>query len=189
MSLAVIAPFWAIAILALLLIAAAVQDATSMRISNMLSLAILLVGISVMDVHGLRWPMWQNGALVLLLLTVGTLIFGTGLLGGGDVKLLTAVGIWFRFADGLWLVVAVSISGGVLAIVMIVGRRVLARARGVPVKRGMIPYGVAIAAGALTVVGLQYQAKVALDDRLAAVPRLAAAPSQTSGPLIIMRQG
>ena len=182
MSLAVIAPFWAIVIIALLLIAAAVQDATSMRISNMLSLAILLVGISVMIVHGLRWPMWQNGALVLLFLAVGTLIFGTGLLGGGDVKLLAAVGIWFRFADGLWLVVAVSISGGVLAIVMIVGRRVLASARGVPVKRGMIPYGVAIAAGALTVVGLQYQAKVALNDRLAAVPRLAAAPSQTSGP-------
>ena len=173
MSLVSVAPSWLLILLALTLAAAAIQDAAMMRIANFLSLAVLLLGLAAMALHGIAWPMWQNGALFLGLLLLGTAAFATGNLGGGDVKLLAAIGLWFDFGDAVLLVIAVTIAGGLLALVMIIGRRLIARARGVRVKRGMIPYGIAIVAGAAFVMGGQYRARIALTDPLHNLPSFA----------------
>ena len=173
MSLVQIAPVWLLLLLALALAAAAIQDAVMMRIANLLSLAVLLLGLAAMALHDFAWPMWQNGALFLGLLLLGTAAFATGNLGGGDVKLLAALGLWFDFRDAVLLVIAVTIAGGLLALVMIIGRRLVARVRKRPAKRGMIPYGIAIAAGAAFVMGGQYRARVALTDPLHNLPSFA----------------
>ena len=173
MSLVQIAPVGLLLLLALALAAAAIQDAAMMRIANLLSLAVLLLGLAAMVLHGFAWPMWQNGALFLGLLLLGTAAFATGNLGGGDVKLLAALGLWFNFRDAVLLVIAVTIAGGLLALLMIIGRRLVARVRKRPARRGMIPYGIAIAAGAAFVMGGQYRARVALTDPLHNLPSFA----------------
>lgn len=186
MSLVQIAPLWLLLILALILAAAAIQDAAMMRIANLLSLAVLLLGLAAMALHGFAWPMWQNGALFVGLMLLGTAAFATGNLGGGDVKLLAALGLWFDFRDAVLLVIAVTIAGGLLALVMIIGRRLIARIRKRRAKRGMIPYGIAIAAGAAFVMGGQYRARVALTDPLhnlpSFAPRDAALPTGSQPP-------
>jgi prepilin peptidase CpaA len=87
-------------------------------------------------------------------------MFAAGKLGGGDVKLLASVGLWFDFGGAVWLLVAVALTGGVLALLVLVirsfnwsdeiRRRVVLLRPG-----GGIPYGVAIAAGALIAMAFQ----------------------------------
>ena len=107
-----------------LMITAAVWDVTQRRIPNRLVLAGLIAGLLVRSLEG-----W--GAL-------GTGLAGAGLafaltfplfmlrgLGGGDVKLFTAVGAFtgpLGFAAAL---LASAIVGGVLAVVLAIRRRVL----------------------------------------------------------------
>lgn len=49
-------------------------------------------------------------------------------MGGGDVKLLAALGAWLGAASVFWLAVYASIAGGVLAIVVSLGRGYLGTA-------------------------------------------------------------
>jgi prepilin peptidase CpaA len=87
-------------------------------------------------------------------------MFAAGKLGGGDVKLLAAAGLWFDFAGGLWMLICVAIAGGVLALIVIAlrafGWSEGLRQRVVLLRpRAGIPYGVAIAAGALIAMALE----------------------------------
>ena len=154
------APQWLALLFALLLIAAAVEDAVRLRISNITVGLVLLGAIVTAFILGLEPRMWQNLALLVACLAIGTPLFGRGVLGGGDVKLLAATFAWFNFSAAPWLLMAVSLSGGVLALLIIVLRRVnwsdKARQRAILLqRRGPIPYGVAIAAGALITMALQ----------------------------------
>ena len=83
-----------------------------------------------------------------------------GKLGGGDVKLLAAVGLWFDFSGALGMLIAVALAGGLLALLVLVVRSIgwseEMRRRVVLLRPGGgIPYGVAIAAGALIAMALQ----------------------------------
>jgi prepilin peptidase CpaA len=87
-------------------------------------------------------------------------MFAAGKLGGGDVKLLASAGLWFDLAGALWLLVAVALAGGVLALLVLVLRTIDwsdEKRRRVVLLRpgGGIPYGVAIAAGALIAMAFQ----------------------------------
>ena len=160
MNLAAFAPAWLTAILILLLLVAAAEDAWRLRISNWTCLAILLAALLAMVLVGPTWALWKNGALFIGLLVIGTPLFAAGKLGGGDVKLLAVSSLWFDFGGAIRMILAVAIAGGLLALILIALRKVqwseatLAR---VPVlrRRGGIPYGVAIAAGALITIALQ----------------------------------
>ena len=104
--------------------------------------------------------LWQNLVVFLALLAVGTPMFAAGKLGGGDVKLLASAGLWFDLAGALWMLVAVALAGGVLALLVLVLRTIgwseEIRRRVVLLRPGGgIPYGVAIAAGALIAMALQ----------------------------------
>ncbi len=59
---------------------------------------------------------------------LGLLAFSRGWLGGGDVKLMTAIAAWTGLAGLPLMFLATSISGGALALVYAVGRRALHRA-------------------------------------------------------------
>ena len=158
MNLLAAAPTWLAWCLAALLVAAAIEDAVRMRISNVLCLAVLGAGIVVIILAGPEISLWQNALVFAAILAGGTLLFGHGKMGGGDVKLLAALILWCNFDAALIMVLGVSISGGVLAL-LILGIRTFApvgaSARVIVLKPGGgIPYGVAIAAGGLLTLAL-----------------------------------
>ncbi|WP_366554397.1 A24 family peptidase [Aquibaculum sediminis] len=85
------------------------------------------------------------GALAVFLL--GLLAFRYGILGGADVKLLSAAALWLQPAQLLVFLQVTALAGGVLALVYLL----LARLRGESAGSVKLPYAVAIAAGGLAV--------------------------------------
>jgi prepilin peptidase CpaA len=90
------------------------------------------------------------------ILIIGIGMFAAGLLGGGDAKLMAASAIWVGVDKLMLYFLTISILGGVLAIALLVYRRLPARSYQLPVWAARLhesgshmPYGVAIAAAAL----------------------------------------
>lgn len=153
------APAWLAVVLAALLVAAAVEDAVRLRISNLLCAGVLAAALIAMAMAGLEATLWQNALVFAALLGVGTLFFGRGWMGGGDVKLLAALGLWCNLPTAVFLLTSVFLSGGVLAL-LILGARTFAPAGAaaridVLKPRAGIPYGIAIAAGAVLTLWMQ----------------------------------
>lgn len=143
----------------LLMIYAATLDVLTMRIANGISIALVLGFLLVAPVAGM--PMQQMlmhlaaGSAVLL---AAMLLFSLRLLGGGDAKLLAAAAVWIGSEQLVPFLVCVTIFGGALAILLLAYRHTPAGALPLPTwaarlhKQGEgMPYGVAIAAGALVV--------------------------------------
>ena len=168
MNLAAEAPLWLALILAVLLVAAAVEDAARLRISNLTSGLILLTGIAVAVIAGPELDLWKNLAVLAGLLVAGMPLFAAGKFGGGDVKLFAATGFWFDPWGALYMVAAVFIAGGVLALLILFlrtigwGEAALRRVQVLRPKSG-IPYGVAIAIGALISIAMQRGAPIAFN--------------------------
>ncbi len=157
MNLFATSPQWLTFALVVVLLAAAIQDAFRLKISNIFVAAVLLMAVAAMLLSNLELRLWQNLASFALVLCVGTLLFSKGMLGGGDVKLLAAVVLWADAATALKLIAAIFICGGLLAIVML-GLRMVAPASGAKRSKALtaksgIPYGVAIAAGSILIIG------------------------------------
>lgn len=155
MNLVETAPTWLLIILGLLLAAAAVEDAVRLRISNLTCLGVIVAAFAAMALAGFRIELWQNGANFAVLLFVGTLLFATGKIGGGDVKLLAGLGLWFDLSGAVWLIAAVFLAGGVFALLFILFRLVKGRRTSAKVRGTELPYGLAIVAGALFVFAAQ----------------------------------
>ncbi len=154
MNLPLLAPYWAYAMLIGLLVLAAMQDAVMLKISNYLVGAVLLLGLVAAVLAGPQLALWENGLVFVLALVIGTFLFGRGVLGGGDVKLFAATILWFDLGGALRFLLMTAVAGGLLA-VLIIFLRVLpwpaairSRVRVLQAKAG-IPYGIAIAAGAV----------------------------------------
>ena len=160
MNLALLAPQWLALVLAILLAAAAVEDAIRLRISNITVLLVIVSAIAAAVIVGPQLGLWKNLVVFAAVLVIGTPMFSAGILGGGDVKLLAAAGLWFDFTGALWMLVDVAIAGGVLALVVLALRAIgwsqKIRDRVVLLRpKGGIPYGIAIAVGALIAMTLQ----------------------------------
>ncbi|HET9628444.1 MAG TPA: prepilin peptidase [Novosphingobium sp.] len=141
-----------LAALAIGLLAAAFTDLRRRQIDNWLNAAIAIMAPAFWWASGLAlWPdvAWQLGVTVIAFAALAVL-FAMKLMGGGDVKLLTALALWIRPEHFLWLVVVMSVIGGVLTIVF-ASWHVMRRQTG----RIAIPYGVAICAAALLTVYLK----------------------------------
>ena len=147
------APQWLAALTAVALLVAAVEDLARLRISNITVLVVLASAIAAMAFAGFHGPLWQNAIVFAGILLLGTLAFSRELLGGGDVKLLAATGLWVGFAAAPWLLASIFLAGGVVAVLFIIVRKLRGRSRR---EGSRIPYGVAIAAGAIFVLGTQY---------------------------------
>jgi len=157
MNLIVGAPSWLVAFLFLCLIAAAIEDAIRLRISNVTCVAVIVGAIVSMAVHGFSTGLWQNAVVFVAILAIGTALFSAGWLGGGDVKLFAALGLWVDLQAALGLVVAIMIAGGFLAAIYLVWWRVTRREKGRESRR--LPYGLAILAGTLFIFGVQLTAR------------------------------
>lgn len=90
-----------------------------------------------------------------LALVVGTGLFAGGLIGGGDAKYYAALAAWFPLAEGFRLLLLVALAGlvltsGLWALVWRQGARARAGAGAAALTQPQtVPYGVAIAAGAM----------------------------------------
>jgi len=137
------APAWLLAILFAALAAAAVEDFVRRKISNITCAVVFVAALLAMAMHGLSLDLWQNAVVFAVLLVVGTLLFAADKIGGGDVKLFAATGLWTNIGAGVWLVSTALLAGGVIALIYLIIRYM----RGGSKTKG-IPYGLAIVAGA-----------------------------------------
>jgi prepilin peptidase CpaA len=76
----------------------------------------------------------------LLLFFLLFIVFTRGIIGGGDVKLAAAIALWLSPADCYMFLTMTALAGGVLALVHLVLRRILARS---PLAAGVAAAGVA----------------------------------------------
>jgi prepilin peptidase CpaA len=154
MNLALMAPSWLAGLFAALLLLAATEDLWRLKISNWICAAIIVAAFVAVILAGPVAQLWQNVAVFAALLAVGTPLFAYGKMGGGDVKLFAATGLWFDLAGAGRMIVAVMIAGGFVAIFVLMLRTIRWsqewRERIAVLRpKGGIPYGVAIAIGAL----------------------------------------
>ena len=135
---------------AFLLGIAAVQDIFTLRIANMVSVAVLVVAAIALALHpGPNW--WQHLLSFAIVLAAGIGLFSLGWMGGGDAKLMAAAALAFDLPGLLRFVPMVLIAGGAIALLALVVRLVVPR-RGPLRDRKGIPYGVAIAVGTIAAI-------------------------------------
>ena len=136
--------------LAGLLVAAAVTDVRSRIISNKLNIVIALLAPLYWLASGIpAWPdMALQVALSIGIFALFAALFAFGLMGGGDVKLLAAVALWFPWQALPLLLVIMAVLGGVITLVTVIHHKVTKR-----LGQPEVPYGVAIALAAMWIVG------------------------------------
>ena len=157
------------AALILVVCAAAWSDVRSRRIPNRLTVAGLLMALSLRVLLGLA-PLWQGVSGAALGLGICIVLFALGIIGGGDAKLLTAVGAFLGPAGfvgalaiscvvGAVMALADAARRGVLLLLLMhlidvlmfwrgLGRRGQARRLSTPGAL-TVPFGAAIAVGAI----------------------------------------
>ena len=139
-------------------------------IDNWLNLGIALAAPLFWWAGGV--PIWPDVAIQLAQGLIVTLLFAIlfafGALGGGDVKLLGALALWFPPVPMVSLIVIMSILGGVLTVFMMVHARLNRRSILAPAgdqsddnvpkseEKIEIPYGVAISAAGLWTIYERY---------------------------------
>jgi len=141
-----------------LVLVAALTDATSFIIPNRVSAALALAFLPTALLVGLPLPTIGVCLLVGVAALIGMVaMFALGWIGGGDAKLFAAAALWLGLpAIGPFLTWT-AISGGALAMALLAARKAPAplAARGpawvgrLLEPKGDVPYGVAIAFGAL----------------------------------------
>jgi len=117
--------------LALLLVSAGIEDARTREIANWKNAAIALLA-------PLWW--WSNGFLIWpdlgihIGIAAGAFIvflvpYLVGWMGGGDVKMIGALALWFPLQGLLWMLIIMSLLGGALTLLMLIEHVVRRRAR------------------------------------------------------------
>jgi prepilin peptidase CpaA len=156
-----VSALFALAMLALLF-AAAWRDVISRTIPDAIALLLLITGAVARPLDGAS-AVIACAATALLLFALLLVLFAHGLLGGGDVKLMTALAVGLSPYDCYRFVVATALAGGLLALAylllsrsrwtapVITGRSLFRRIIAIEHwrirRRGPLPYAVAIAAG------------------------------------------
>ena len=110
-----------------LMVAAAVFDAWKFIIPNTIPVVLSLLFLIVALIWNDRVPILEHIGAGVLVFAVGAVIFRLGVLGGGDIKLLTAVTFWVGWDRlGIYLLV-VAIFGGGLTLFLLALRVLLRR--------------------------------------------------------------
>lgn len=141
-----------------LVIVAGLRDLTTMTIPNWISVALILgffpaafaVGLSPMTVL-------LHVGVAMLALFAGMGLFALRMVGGGDAKLMAAACLWLGLSGSGQFLVWTGLAGGLFCLMLIIARtQVRPFVSGGPnwvvqllEPKGDIPYGVAIALGAL----------------------------------------
>lgn len=141
-----------------LMLYAALSDLRSYTLPNWISL-VLIAGFAVMAMV-IQPPLTTVGWHLLIaagFFIIGLALFATNIFGGGDVKVIAALGLWFGPNSAFPFLFWMSIAGGAFALLIILFRlcplpKRLLKFRSIAdlhnSENGM-PYGVAIAIAAL----------------------------------------
>lgn len=147
----------------LLLFYAATRDVATRTIPNEICLALALLGVAgqIASPMQIVWSLVAAGILFLLLFVA----FSLRWMGGGDVKLLTALAVGLPPSGTMQLLTVTALAGGVLAALHLImrampsprlapagsslARRVYAVERWRHLRHAPLPYGVAIASGGI----------------------------------------
>ena len=139
-----------------LCIYAALRDVETLTITNGLNLAIAFLFFPAIIIAAPGWDVFgahmMAGAIAFL---VSIFLFAFGVFGGGDAKMIPGVMLWLGPAATMPFLMAMAVIGGGLAVCVILARK-LVPAHAVPgfaaetLQAGNgVPYGVAIAGGAI----------------------------------------
>jgi prepilin peptidase CpaA len=103
--------------LIVLLVWAAIEDVCARRIANWLSLSLLIAGVvsAAMGTNTIGLSASLGGAVVGL--AIPLVLFALGALGGGDVKLLAAVGAWIGPMRAVEVFAASAVIGLIIVVV------------------------------------------------------------------------
>ena len=162
----------ATSLMMVMLAAAIVTDLRTGKVYNKLTVPCAVAGLALGAITG-GWPGLADRALGAgLVLAVVVMLSAAAGLGGGDAKLLIAVGALKGFNFAIWALLLTGVFGGLVAAAVMLRRRavkqtavnlianMLSSAGGVPTDLaagsavGKIPYSIAIALGALAALAL-----------------------------------
>jgi prepilin peptidase CpaA len=138
-------------------IAAALTDATSYLIPNRVSAGLAVAFVPAALACGLPTGVFAAclGVGVVAFLA-GVVLFALKIMGGGDAKLMAACMVWLGLPAAMPFLLWTAVAGGVLALTLMGARRVPLVATAGPAWMGRllqpggdVPYGIAIAVGAL----------------------------------------
>ena len=151
-------------------ITAAYVDVRRRRIPNALSYLIGSLGLLRILLAGDPMTAGWTLAAAAGVLVVGFMFFWGGTFGGGDAKLLTGAVLLIGYRDLFDFIFLMSLFGGVLALALLIGDRLIPRLRRVrqpaavpdataaAARRDVwptVPYGVAISAAGMIILVLQ----------------------------------
>jgi prepilin peptidase CpaA len=139
---------------------AASSDLLTMTISNRISIALalgfaVLAPLAGMGLEGIAWQILAGG----IVLGLGFLCHMRGWVGGGDVKLASAIALWLGFGRMIDFLLIASIFGGALTLLILGFRRaplpkLMQRVRWIGRLHDAgegIPYGIALALAAMVI--------------------------------------
>jgi prepilin peptidase CpaA len=151
-------------------ITAACVDVRHRRIPNALSYLIGSLGLLRILLAGDPMSAGWTLAAAAGVLVVGFMFFWGGTFGGGDAKLLTGAVLLIGYRDLFDFIFLMSLFGGVLALSLLIGDRLVPRFRRVRQRAAVpdattaaarrevwptVPYGVAISAAGMIILVLQ----------------------------------
>ena len=137
------------AVLAIALTRAAWGDLQTRTIPNWLNIAIAAGAPLWWWANG--WQLWPD-VTIQIGFAVGIFIifaacFAMGAMGGGDVKLITALSLWLPFQSLMQMLFVMAVLGGIVTLVTLLIHR-LRKQTGAP----EVPYGVAISIAGIWVL-------------------------------------
>lgn len=142
-----------------LIIAGGMRDAVSFTIPNWISAALILAFFpAALALGATPGQIGVCAAVGFVALLAGMGMFAAGWIGGGDAKLFAAAGLWLGWPASVSFVLITGMAGGALAVSLLMLRSawlhpVAARGPGwfgrLATPDEKVPYGIAIAIGAL----------------------------------------
>lgn len=154
---------FALVLSAVALLWAAASDLSRYLIPN--RVCALIAAAYAVAFAGLPVADWLAGlATGFAVLALGAILFARGLVGGGDVKLAAAIGLWAGPAFLSDFALVTALAGAALAAVMLSPlRRLMPRRAGDEAAEGFkqpMPFGAPLAAGGAWVLALQFTANL-----------------------------
>lgn len=149
-----------LAVFPILMVVTGLYDLTTMRIPNWISLALLAAFFPAALLAGLNpVEIAVHLGVGVAALVVGMGLFALNWIGGGDAKALAAACLWLGFGDLAPLLLGIAVAGGGFCLLLLIARQSYPLLSPAPPRvtwvarllepQGDIPYGVAIAIGAL----------------------------------------
>lgn len=139
---------------------AAVSDLFTMTISNRISLLLaagflLLAALGGMSLYAIAMHVAAGAAVLAIAFTC----FAFGWVGGGDAKLAAVTALWFGFEHLIVYLAYTAVAGGMLTLLLLQFRQwplpaalsSQAWLQRLHDRRGGVPYGIALAVGALLI--------------------------------------